>query len=276
MTEPGLFQDDDVIRRITREGILIASGGAASILQTSHPGVGQGVYDHSYTFKNPLARLQNTMEWLYAVQFGSEEEAEIISSFARRMHDTVNGPDYDAQDAEPQVWVGATLFDVSLRFYQALFGRLGPDEIEEFYQQTRVYAQLMGAPAEAQPQDFAEFKVYYRKQLDSFELTEASKKVAHQLLYADHLPLYMRPGMGAIRLLTAGLMPEPLRTQYGWEWNAARERRFIMLVNALRIVYPRLPLSVRTLPREFYSRNIRRKVERAKGRASRLSVRSSA
>ncbi|WP_106402342.1 oxygenase MpaB family protein [Actinocorallia populi] len=275
MTEPGLFHDGDIIRKITREGILIASGGAASILQTSHPGVGQGVYDHSYTFKNPLGRLQNTMEWLYAVQFGSEEEAEIISSFARRMHDTVNGPGYDAQDAEAQVWVGATLFDIALRFYQALFGSLSPDEVEEFYQQTRVYAQLMGAPAEAQPQDFAEFKVYYRKQLDSFELTEASRQVAHQLLYGD-LPLHLRPGLVAIRLLTAGLMPEPLRTQYGWKWNAARQRRFVMLVNVLRIVYPRLPLSVRTLPREFYSRNIRKKVERVKKRGARISVRSTA
>ena len=59
-------------------------------------------------------------------------------------------------------------------------------------------------------------------------------------------------------------------------WMGVDRPPDVMLVNALRIVYPRLPLSVRTLPREFYSRNIRRKVERAKGRASRLSVRSSA
>jgi uncharacterized protein (DUF2236 family) len=276
MTEPGLFKDDDIIRQIAREGILIAAGGAASILQTSHPAVGQGVYDHSYTFKNPLKRLQNTMEWLYAVQFGTREEAEVISSFARRMHAGVNGPGYSAQDVEPQVWVGATLFDVALRFYQALFGRLSRNQIEEFYQQTRVYAQLMGAPAEAQPQNYDEFRVYYRKQIESFELTEASKKVAHQVLN-PRLPLYLQPGLAAIRLLTAGLMPAPLREQYGWEWDAARERRFIMLVNALRIVYPKLPLSLRTAPRGFYSRNIREKVERAaKGRGgARISARPS-
>jgi len=273
MTEPGLFKDDDIIRRITREGVLIASGGAASILQTSHPAVGQGVYDHSYTFENPLARLQNTMEWLYAVQFGTRDEAEIISSFARRMHDTVNGPGYDAQDVEPQVWVGATLFDVSLRFYQALFGRLSRNQVEEFYQQTRVYAQLMGAPADAQPQNVEEFYVYYRKRLESFELTEASKKVAHQVLHPK-LPPHLQPGLAAIRLLTAGLMPEPLRAQYGWKWDAARERRFLMLVNALCVVYPKLPLSLRTAPREFYSRNIRKKIEKAGGRGARISVRS--
>lgn len=275
MTEPGLFKDDDIIRQIAREGILIAGGGAASILQTSHPAVGQGVYDHSYTFQNPLKRLQNTMEWLYAVQFGTREEAEVISSFARRMHDSVNGPGYNAQDVEPQVWVGATLFDVALRFYQALFGRLSRNQIEEFYQQTRIYAQMMGAPAEAQPQNYDEFRVYYRKQIESFELTEASKKVAYQVLN-PRLPLYLRPGLAAIRLLTAGLMPAPLREQYGWKWDAARERRFIMLINALRIVYPKLPLSVRTAPRGFYSRNIRKKVERAaKARGgARISVRS--
>ncbi|WP_284466888.1 oxygenase MpaB family protein [Actinomadura madurae] len=80
----GLFQDDDLIRVITREGALIAAGGAASLLQTAHPKVAQGVYDHSYTADDPLRRLRNTMGWLYAVQFGTREEAETFSALVTR------------------------------------------------------------------------------------------------------------------------------------------------------------------------------------------------
>lgn len=254
-----MFEDGDIIRRISREGVLIAAGGAASILQTSHPGVGQGVYDHTYTFADPMKRLQNTMEWLYAVQFGTREEAELISGFVTRMHRPVNGPGYDANDPELQAWVGATLFDVALRFYQALFGRLSDAEIEEFYQQSRVYAQVLGTPPELQPADYDEFKIYYRKMVDGFELTEASKKVAHQVL-SPKVPLPLKPGIYVIRLLTAGLMPEPLRVQYGWEWNSRRERRFLMLVNALRLIYPRIPQPIRTLPQAFYLRSVRKKI----------------
>lgn len=259
MGEQGLFSDTDVIRRVGREGVLIAAGGAASILQTSHPGVGQGVYDHSYTFRDPVGRLQNTMEWLYLVQFGTREEAETLSALVTRMHDTVTGPGYRANDPELQTWVGATLFDVALRFHQALFGRLTEAEIEAFYQQSRTYAQILGVPAEHQPATYAEFVPYYRAQINTFKLTEASKLVAEQVLNPK-VPAHMRPGIAAVKLLTAGLMPAPLREQYGWEWNARRERRFLMLVNALRLIYPRLPLAVRTLPRTYYLGTARRKL----------------
>ena len=57
----GLFKDDDLIRVIGREGVLIAAGGAASLLQTAHPKVAQGVYDHSYSADDPARRLRNTM-----------------------------------------------------------------------------------------------------------------------------------------------------------------------------------------------------------------------
>ncbi|MCD0450380.1 DUF2236 domain-containing protein [Actinocorallia sp. API 0066] len=265
MSAPGLFHDGDAIRRITREGVLILGGGAASILQTSHPGVAQGVNDHTYTFDAPLRRLIHTMEWLTAVHFGTRAEAELLSSYVGRMHDKVNGPGYDAQDPELQVWVGATLFDVAARFHQALFGRLSDAELEEFYQQTRIYAQILGAPAELQPKDVGEFAVYYRERIAEFRLTDASRSVAYQVLHPV-APWHREPVLAAVRLLTAGLMPEPLRVQYGWDWSPARQRRFLALVNLLRIVYPRLPMAVRTAPRDYFLTSLRRRLARRPAR----------
>src|SRR5207237_5088464 len=118
MSDDGLFQDGDLIRTVAREGILIAAGGAASILQTSHPQVGQGVHDHSYTFNDPLKRLRNTMGWVYTVQFGTSEEARELSAMIRAMHDQVTGPGYYANDPELQVWVAATLFSVAAQVYE--------------------------------------------------------------------------------------------------------------------------------------------------------------
>lgn len=268
-----MFQDGDVIRRITREGVLLLGGGAASILQTSHPGVGQGVHDHSYTFDDPLVRLRGTMEWLTAVHFGTREEAERVSAFVGKMHDRVNGPGYDAQDPELKVWVGATLFDVAARLYQALFGRLSEAELEEFYQQSRVYAQILGAPADLQPSGLKEFRVYYREKVEEFRITEASREVARLLLY-PRAPWHRRPVLAAARLATAGLMPEPLRTQYGWDWSPARQRRFLVLINALRIVYPRLPLALRTAPRDMYLASLRRRLAKAERTRPRRKLRS--
>ncbi|GGV19614.1 hypothetical protein GCM10010182_46590 [Actinomadura cremea] len=252
MTE-GLFRDDDLIRLITREGALIAAGGAASLLQTAHPQVAQGVYDHSYTADDPLRRLQNTMGWLYAVQFGTREEAETFSALVWKGHEQVTGPGYRANDPDLQVWVAATLFAVSAQFYQVLFRKLDERELEEFYEQTKVYATILGCPEGRMPGTYREFRAYYAGMLRTIEISDASRAVADQVL-DPKVPggFLAAPGLAAIRLLTAGLMPAPIREQYGWTWNAARRFRFRLLIGALSLVYPRLPVRVRTIPREYY------------------------
>ncbi|WP_433466516.1 oxygenase MpaB family protein [Spirillospora sp. CA-128828] len=267
MTE-GLFQDEDLIRVITREGALIAAGGAASLLQTAHPKVAQGVYDHSYTADDPLRRLRNTMGWLYTVQFGTREEAETLSALVTKGHESVTGPDYEANDPELQVWVASTLFAVAVQFYQLLFRRTFDDgELEEFYRQTKVYATILGCPEERMPGTYEEFREYYAGMVRTLEITEASRAIAEQVLH-PRLPggPLNAPGLMAIRLLTAGLMPAPIREQYGWKWDAARERRFRLLVGTLARVYPRLPLRIRTLPRAYYLFTTRRMLAKVKRR----------
>lgn len=271
----GLFEDDDLIRVITREGALIAAGGAASLLQTAHPKVAQGVYDHSYTADDPLRRLRNTMGWLYAVQFGTREEAEAFSRLVRKGHESVTGPGYEANDPELQVWVASTLFAVAAQFYQALFRRtLDDGELEEFYQQAKIYATILGCPEDRMPGTYPLFREYYAGMLQSLKITDASRAIAEQVLH-PRLPggPVHTPGLMAVRLLTAGLMPAPIREQYGWKWDAGRERRFRLLVGALAVVYPRLPLRLRTLPREYYMFTTRRMLAKMKRRPA-ISVSS--
>ncbi|TDE27118.1 oxygenase MpaB family protein [Actinomadura sp. 6K520] len=267
MTE-GLFRDDDLIRVIGREGVLIAAGGAASLLQTAHPKVAQGVYDHSYTADDPSRRLRNTMGWLYTVQFGTREEAEALSALVTKGHEAVTGPDYEANDPELQVWVAATLFAVAAQFYQLLFRRtLSRAELEEFYGQSKVYATILGCPEERMPGTYAQFREYYAHMLQTLEVNDTSRSVAEQVLYPK-LPggPLGAPGLAAIRLLTAGLMPAPIREQYGWKWNAGRELRFRLLIKALQVVYPRLPLRVRTMPRDAYLTATRRMLAKTRRR----------
>jgi uncharacterized protein (DUF2236 family) len=264
----GLFQDGDLIRHITREGALIAAGGAASLLQTAHPEVAQGVYDHSYTAEDPLGRLRNTMGWLYTVQFGTKEEAETLSALVTKMHGKVTGPGYEANDPDLQVWVAATLFAVAAQFYQLLFRRnFTEDELAEFYGQTKAYATILGCPEERMPATYPQFREYYAGMLNSLKITDASRAIAEQVLH-PRLPggPLNAPGLAAIRLITAGMMPAPIRAQYGWKWNRARELRFQLLMGTLSLVYPRLPERVRTLPREYYLHSTRKMLAKAASR----------
>jgi uncharacterized protein (DUF2236 family) len=256
----GLFHDDDPIRVIGREGFLIAAGGAASLLQTAHPQIAQGVYEHSYTAEDPLGRLRGTMQWVYAVEFGSRAEAERLSDAVRRMHDGVTGPGYRAGDPELQVWVAATLFATAAQTYGLFFGELSREELAAYYEQTKVYATILGCPHDMMPATYEDFRAYYARTLASLRITDASRAIAEQVLH-PRLPggRLNEPGLAAIRLITAGLMPEPIRRQYGWRWDRARRLRFHLLMRGVRLVYPRLPLPVRTLPRDYYLRELRRR-----------------
>lgn len=264
----GLFQDDDLIRVIGREGLLIAAGGAASLLQTAHPRVAQGVYDHSRTAEDPLGRLRGTMQWVYAVGFGSREEAERLSGIVRRMHDSVTGSGYRAGDPELQVWVATTLFAVAAQTYGLVFRELTRPELEAYYEQTKVYATILGCPYALMPATYDDFRAYYARMISSLEITDASRSIARQVLHPK-LPggRLNEPALAAIRLITAGLTPEPIRRQYGWHWDRARELRFTLMMRSLRLVYPRLPLFVRTLPRDVYLRDLRARFAKARAAA---------
>jgi uncharacterized protein (DUF2236 family) len=257
----GLFRDADLIRVIGREGFLIAAGGAASLLQTAHPKIAQGVYDHSHTAEDPLGRLRGTMQWVYAVEFGSRTEAERISEVVRRMHDKVTGPGYAANDPELQVWVAATLFATAVHAYGLVFRRLSPEELADYYEQSKIYATILGCPHAMMPATYADFRAYYADTLRSLRITDESRAIAEQVLH-PRLPggRLNAPGLAAIRLITAGLMPEPIRRQYGWRWDRARRTRFDLLMAATRLVYPRLPLRVRVWPRDHYLRDLRKRL----------------
>ena len=252
-----LFGEDDLLHVVSREGVLIAAGGAAALLQTAHPRVAQGVHEHSYTARDPMARLRHTMGWVYAVTCGSRAEAERLSTAVRRLHGRVTGDGYRADDPELQAWVAATLFAVGAQMYGRLFRRrFTPAELEAYYQQSKVYATILGCPEEALPATYPDFRRYYARMLATLKINDASRTIARQVLYPA-VPKAYEPVFMAIRLITAGLMPEPIRRQYGWSWNRARRLRFRLLMGALSLVYPRLPLRLRTLPCRYYLRRAR-------------------
>jgi uncharacterized protein (DUF2236 family) len=58
-------------------------------------------------------------------------------------------------------------------------------------------------------------------------------------------------------------MPAPIRRQYGWRWNRSRHIRFHLLMASVRLVYPRMPLRVRTFPRDYYLHELRQNFAKA-------------
>jgi uncharacterized protein (DUF2236 family) len=168
--EDGLFDDAAVIRRVAREGLLLAGGGRATLLQIAHPGVARGVHDHSDFAARPADRLRGTLSYAYAVLFGTREEARTISRAVTAMHRRVIGPGYSAADPDLLVWVNATLYDTATMLYQRVVGPLTPADADVCYRQYSVLATSIGCPANAWPADRQAFAAYWARMIGTLRV----------------------------------------------------------------------------------------------------------
>lgn len=224
--------DKAVIRRVAAEPPLIVGGGRALLLQLAHPKVAQGVAEHSEFERDPLPRLTGTLDFLSFVVWGTPEEAERAAAMVRGIHQHVTGPGYFADDPDLQNWVNATLTETALDLYGRLFGPL-PDEIaERYYQDATEVAAVLGCPRESQPADLAAFRAYFAETAATLEVTDTARRLARAVLDGRRLPLRYKPGMPLHRFVTAGLLPEPIREQYGLPWGPARARALKVMLRS--------------------------------------------
>src|SRR5690606_8985559 len=103
--------------------------------QMANPGVGLGVAEHSKTLEYPLDRLRGTMDYIYAVTLGTDEERRIIAQRVNRAHIPVQSEHYSAFDPHLQLWVAATLYKGAIELYELFNGPLTETNHRALYQE---------------------------------------------------------------------------------------------------------------------------------------------
>jgi uncharacterized protein (DUF2236 family) len=244
---PGLFPDDAVIRRVGGESILLLGGGRALLMQLAHPKVAAGVADHSGFESDPFGRLRRTLEAINTVVYGTAEEADKVARILWAVHERVTGPDYRANDPELLLWVNATLIDTALRVHTRFLGPLRHDDAERYYQESVVVGELLGVPSGMHPADLPGFRSYMRGMVASLEVSDTARRLADGVL-RPKLPWPATPPMALARELTAGLLPRPLRQQYGLAWDRNRKAALLLAGAVSRQLLGRVPGAVRRAP----------------------------
>lgn len=243
----GLFPDDAVIRRVSSEAVLLLGGGRALLMQLAHPQVAAGVADHSGFERDPFGRLRRTLEATYTIVFGTREEADLVARQLWAVHERVTGPGYQANNPELLMWVHATLVDTALRVHGRFLRPLSSSDAERYYQDSVVVGEVLGVPRRLQPADLGAFQQYMRDMVGSLEVTDTARQLANAVLH-PRLPFVVEPGMALARSLTAGLLPRPLRQQFGLGWDRNRKAALLLAGAASRTVLPRVPSVVRRAP----------------------------
>ena len=262
-----VFRPDSAIRRIGGEAVLMLGGGRALLMQAAHPLVAAGIVQHSRYADEPWRRLARTMLALYTVVHGTTADAERVSRQVRAVHGAVRGrirvragryragTEYSALDPALQLWVHSTLVDTGLVMYETFVARLAAAEQEDFYQDMKVVARVFGVPAHIIPPTLSDFRTYQRDCVDREKVvvTDAARAVAATVLDPP-VPLALRPAVRVLNLATLGLLPRPLREQYGLPWSRAHDALLRSSAAAVRRGLPLLPSQVRLLDPEDLSR----------------------
>jgi len=243
----GLLPADAVSRRVDAEAILLLGGGRALLMQLAHPSVAAGVAEHSDFRSDPLSRLQRTLDATYTVVFGTEEQARAVGQGLAKVHARVVGPGYRADDPALLLWVHATLVDTALRVHRRFLRPLSSDDAERYYDESKIIGSALGVPDDVLPATLAEFRQYVRTMVATLEVSDVARELAHAVLHPD-VPLVLEPAVELGRQLTAGLLPGPLRRQYGLSWDRPRSMALTLAGLASRQVLPRVPGSWRRVP----------------------------
>ncbi|SEG66453.1 Uncharacterized conserved protein, DUF2236 family [Thermomonospora echinospora] len=259
--ESPIPRDRSVLQLLAGEPAVLVAAGRALLLQVAHPKVAQGVADHSDLRERPLDRLLGTLDFLTIVTFGTPEEAERLGRVIRRVHERITGPGYSGNDPDLQVWVNATLIEAALFVYTEVLRSPSGDLAEEYVRQARYVADVLDCPPGAQPEDLAAFRRYMDEMIGALEVSDTGREVMQAVLWPARLR-WLWPALWLNRFVTTGLLPEPIRAQYGLPWNPRRDRLLHTMLRTGAFCYLLVPGSVRRSPARLGLHLSRRRIAR--------------
>jgi uncharacterized protein (DUF2236 family) len=244
----------EVVARYASDGVLIAGGGRAILLQVADPTVAAGVARHSDFAHRPLQRLHNTLTYVYAVVLGTPEDATRVAGFVGRAHTPVAG----AEDVALQLWVAATLYETAALVHERVFGPVPDATAEEIYLGYAPLGTALQMPDSAWPADRAAFREYWDTRVAKLTVTDDARQIAHDLFAPITAPAWLRAALPLARLLTIDLLPASIREGYGFDWTPRDERRAARAWGVIRFLARVTPQYLRATPSRRYLKGLRR------------------
>lgn len=215
-----------------------------------------GTSNHTRNKSTPFRRLSHTGEMFEAIFFGTRAEADRVLEAVRRMHDQVAGrleqdagphypagTPYSAYDPQLMLWTVAVIADSAEWFYERLVRRLRDPEREALWQDYARFAELFGAPREALPATYPEFRGWYEHQLqgEDLHLTEEARYMGYASAFEIPMPASRQLGKRVHDLVMLCSLPERVRELYGLPCTPLQQAACAAVLAASRASRPLLP-----------------------------------
>jgi len=236
--------------RINAERAVLLGWSRAILLQLAHPLVAAGVAEHSSFRDGGLAaarRLHLTVKVMLALTFGDAQgraaAIDGIRAIHRRVHGHIPakagrfpaGMPYSAEDPDLVLWVHATLLDSIPLIYEHVVQPITAKDRDAYCADAAAVAIDLGARPGEVPRTWEALRVYMDRMYasGSIAVSAQARELASAVLAPPFAPL-VAPAAWMNRLVTVGLLPRHIRTEYGFSWSASQTRTLRRLTRALR------------------------------------------
>ena len=262
----GYFSDDSVIRTVYRERALALAGPRALLMQAAHPLAVSGLLAHTDSLDEPYERLARTAVVMNTIMFGTRAEADRVTRRVRAMHRMVSGTlrrpagpfaagtPYRADDPELLMWVLYSLVDSGMIVYDMYVRGLSEEERASLWEDYKVVGKLFGLRKRDMPATLDDFRAYGDEMLTGGRLvvTPWARSRAREIVLDPPVPRVAEPLVETVNFITIALLPEPIRSQYGFASLPPTWVRKLMVAGGAeyikRLVVPLLPGRVRLVP----------------------------
>jgi uncharacterized protein (DUF2236 family) len=252
----GVFGPQSMSWRMNREAALFLGAGRAALLQLAHPWVATALEQHSTVMSRPIARFHNTFRIVFAMIFGSLDQAMAASRNLYALHTRIRGEmtediaayrrdsHYEANEIAALRWVYATLVESAVLAHECVMPALAPLELADYYAESKTLAALFGLPAQALPDDWAAFLSYCREmeQSNALGVSGTARTMAHDLLAGAGS--WIKPPHW-YRALTTQWLPERFRREFRLDFGSADSRAAERAKRRLPQFYRKLPKVIR-------------------------------
>ena len=236
---------------------MLFGWGRAILLQLAHPLIAAGVHDHSGFRSTPWAavtRLYHTVHAMLALTFGTPTEYGVALEGIRAIHRRVNGvltehagpfragTRYSAEDPDLVLWVHLTLLESLPLTYELLVGPLSTSERDAYCAEAAAVALALCAREAEVPRTWHDTQrsIERVRQSGVLAVSAQARTLARSVLYPSG-GWALFPATFVNRVVTVGLLPDDVRSQYSLEWTARHERLFNGIVPMLRATRRVLP-----------------------------------
>ncbi|MGE2713027.1 oxygenase MpaB family protein [Mycolicibacterium litorale] len=133
-----------------------------ALLLTLHPAFAAAAVDHDSFGDDPVMRFKHVAWYTYAATYGTPKDAEHVSEIVRRRHKTIVGVEPLTQipyraDAEYELALTQAMLSASfLAAYELLHGELTSAQRDQFFEEQKVPAALLGTHPDHLPATYGQ------------------------------------------------------------------------------------------------------------------------